>query len=199
MRFDTAALDEPGTPGSPGVGVGYSALGRYPAPQSLGLSSQLDEQEAIEACLEEEQYDDDPTGPWVQGPPAGSRRSRQSRKHEKQAMATRCAASCRLLSAPGLPTCAARRRHQRSPTIVRPPPVSLCRLLSVGQRPGRDFFEHLAAKLDEYGVATPTVQIEYRGLTVRTEAVVGAAGIPTAGNFALRLAKVGGVLSAERD
>lgn len=45
--------------------------------------------------------------------------------------------------------------------------------------------------MDEYNVSVPTVQIEYRGLTVRTEAVVGSAGIPTAGNFAPKLIKVG--------
>lgn len=93
MRFDPALLEEPGTPGSPGVGVGYSHVGRYPAPQSLGLSSQLDEQEAIEACLEEQHNDDDDDetgGSWEQAP-SSSRRSRQSRKKEKQAMATRCA------------------------------------------------------------------------------------------------------------
>lgn len=64
------------------------------------------------------------------------------------------------------------------------------RLLSVGKRPGQDFFEQLAAKLDEYSVAVPTVQIEYRNLTVRTEAMVGSAGIPTAGNFAPKLVQV---------
>jgi hypothetical protein len=44
-------------------------------------------------------------------------------------------------------------------------------------------------------VATPSVQVELRGLTVTTEAVVGSAGIPTAANFALRLAKVGVVVA----
>lgn len=65
-----------------------------------------------------------------------------------------------------------------------------CRLLSVGQRPGRDFFQRLASKLEEYSVATPTVQIEYRNLTVRTQAMVGSAGIPTVGSFGPRLIKV---------
>lgn len=45
-------------------------------------------------------------------------------------------------------------------------------------------------RLDEYKVATPTVQIEYRNLTVKTDAMVGSAGIPTAGNFAPKLIKV---------
>ena len=48
----------------------------------------------------------------------------------------------------------------------------------------------LAARLDEYQVATPTVQIEYRNLTVKTEAMLGSAAIPTAGNFAPKLIKV---------
>eukprot|EP00878_Enallax_costatus_P044792 GHUV01053539.1.p1 GENE.GHUV01053539.1~~GHUV01053539.1.p1 ORF type:complete len:186 (+),score=28.33 GHUV01053539.1:313-870(+) len=63
------------------------------------------------------------------------------------------------------------------------------RLLSVGERPGQDFFRLLAEKLEEYHVATPTVQIEYKNLTVKTHAAVGSAGIPTAGNFGPKLVK----------
>lgn len=61
----------------------------------------------------------------------------------------------------------------------------------MGQRPGHDFFEQLAIRLEEYNVAIPTVQIEFRNLTVTTEAMVGSAGIPTAGNFAPKLVMVG--------
>jgi hypothetical protein len=65
------------------------------------------------------------------------------------------------------------------------------RLLSVGQRPGHDFFEQLSARLVGYNVPIPTVQIEYRSLSVTTEAMLGSAGIPTAGNFAPKLIRVG--------
>lgn len=60
----------------------------------------------------------------------------------------------------------------------------------MGERPGHDFFEQLSLRLTEYKVAVPTVQIEYRNLTVKTEAMVGSAGIPTAGNFAPKLIRV---------
>lgn len=60
----------------------------------------------------------------------------------------------------------------------------------MGERPGHDFFEQLSLRLKEYKVAVPTVQIEYRSLTVKTEAMVGSAGIPTAGNFAPKLIRV---------
>lgn len=65
-----------------------------------------------------------------------------------------------------------------------------CRLLSVGDKPGHDFFRLLAQKLEEYQVPMPTVQIEYKNLTVKTQAMVGSAGIPTAGNFGPQLLKV---------
>jgi hypothetical protein len=65
-----------------------------------------------------------------------------------------------------------------------------CRLLSVGDKPGHDFFRLLAQKLEEYQVPMPTVQIEYKNLTVKTQAMVGNAGIPTAGNFGPQLLKV---------
>lgn len=64
------------------------------------------------------------------------------------------------------------------------------RLLSIGEQPGQDFFRLLASKLEEYKVATPTVQIEYRNLCVRARAVAGSDGIATAGNFGPRLVKV---------
>ncbi|WIA42005.1 hypothetical protein OEZ86_009302 [Tetradesmus obliquus] len=63
------------------------------------------------------------------------------------------------------------------------------RLLSVGDKPGHDFFRLLAQKLEEYQVPMPTVQIEYKNLTVKTQAMVGSAGIPTAGNFGPQLLK----------
>lgn len=60
----------------------------------------------------------------------------------------------------------------------------------MGEQPGQDFFRLLAKKLGEYHVETPTVQIEYKNLTVKTTALVGTAGTPTAGNFGLHLLKV---------
>lgn len=58
-----SADDEPGTPGSGGVGVGlgwphlspYATLARHQPrdPQALCLNSYMDEQEALEACQEE--------------------------------------------------------------------------------------------------------------------------------------------------
>jgi hypothetical protein len=60
----------------------------------------------------------------------------------------------------------------------------------VGDKPGHDFFRLLAQKLEEYQVPMPTVQIEYKNLTVKTQAMVGSAGIPTAGNFGPQLLKV---------
>jgi hypothetical protein len=74
-----------------------------------------------------------------------------------------------------------------------------CRLLSVGDKPGHDFFRLLARKLEEYQVPMPTVQIEYKNLTVKTQAMVGNAGIPTAGNFGPQLLKVSRGTSVEVD
>jgi hypothetical protein len=73
---------------------------------------------------------------------------------------------------------------------VSAPLTCSCRLLSVGDKPGHDFFRLLAQKLEEYQVPMPTVQIEYKNLTVKTQAMVGNAGIPTAGNFGPQLLKV---------
>jgi hypothetical protein len=73
-----------------------------------------------------------------------------------------------------------------------------CRLLSVGDKPGHDFFRLLAQKLEEYQVPMPTVQIEYKNLTVKTQAMVGSAGIPTAGNFGPQLLKVRGPMRISR-
>lgn len=46
-------------------------------------------------------------------------------------------------------------------------------------------------KLDEYGIEMPAVEIVYKGLTVKTEALVGAAGIPTVISPMISLGKVG--------
>jgi len=64
------------------------------------------------------------------------------------------------------------------------------RLLAIGEDPDKNFFRLLAQKLAEYNVPTPAVQIEYKNLTVKTQAMVGSAGVSTAGNFAPQLVKV---------
>lgn len=68
--------------------------------------------------------------------------------------------------------------------------VSLCRILALGVTPGKGFLSKLSDKLKEYGIEQPTVQIEFRQLTVATDALVGNAGIPTVANVGTHALKV---------
>jgi hypothetical protein len=45
----------------------------------------------------------------------------------------------------------------------------------------------LGNKLQEYNVTLPTVTIEYEGLTAKTDATKGSAGITTVGNLPLKV------------
>jgi hypothetical protein len=48
------------------------------------------------------------------------------------------------------------------------------------------FLQQLRQRLDFYGIKLPSVLIEYRDLTLKTDALVGSAGIPTLLNVPLR-------------
>lgn len=63
---------------------------------------------------------------------------------------------------------------------------------------GKDasFIKRLRERLDEYSVKLPSVTIEYRDLTVKTDALVGSAGIPTV--VSTILAKVKQVLGMKQ-
>ena len=47
-----------------------------------------------------------------------------------------------------------------------------------------------AKLMERYGVAVPTVTVEYRDLTVTTDALVGSAALPSVGNSFMALAQV---------
>eukprot|EP00877_Chromochloris_zofingiensis_P010755 jgi/Chrzof1/5933/Cz16g21030.t1 len=76
-----------------------------------------------------------------------------------------------------------RQDHQRKYVIPRKRREELAgRILALGVTPGKGFLSKLSDKLKEYGIEQPTVQIEFRQLTVATDALVGNAGIPTVAN-----------------
>lgn len=54
------------------------------------------------------------------------------------------------------------------------------KLIDFGDRGGgRTFMDKLREKIEVYGIERPEVEVMYRGLTVKTEALVGSASIPT--------------------
>ena len=52
---------------------------------------------------------------------------------------------------------------------------------------GNELLARVRAKLQEHGIELPTVQVEFRGVQVKTDALVGAAGIQTVGSVPLAL------------
>jgi hypothetical protein len=93
MHYPVLPEDGAGVPASPGVVPG---LGFFPGvaeaftPQALGRSSRLDEQDAIDACFDEEAWlgQEHPSAS-SSSKSSSSSSSRRLKKHQRQALATR--------------------------------------------------------------------------------------------------------------
>lgn len=69
------------------------------------------------------------------------------------------------------------------------------RLAAIGEGTEDNYLTVLSKKLKAHNVKVPSVVIEYTGLSVETQALIGSAGIPTVGNQFLNLIKVGNIIS----